>query len=146
VLKANYSCARDPGAAWIPADLAACELHGTLEHTANDIQVDAIQIDELKDKLRVGNGPVLVDVREVEELTGELGHLPGIRHIPIGSLAQRLAELGADRERDIVTVCRSGSRAHTAAQIMAQAGFNKVRVMAGGMRAWREAGYPVESR
>lgn len=145
VLQANYSCAQDPGAAWIPADLPACELKGTLEHTANDIQVDAIQIDELRELLATGDGPLLVDVREADELRGELGHLPGIRHIPIGVLAHRLSELEADRDRHTVTVCRSGSRAHTAAQIMAQAGFEHVRVMAGGMRAWREAGNPVAS-
>lgn len=41
VLKANYACARDPRAAWIPADLPACEVQGTAPHGANDVPVEA---------------------------------------------------------------------------------------------------------
>jgi len=146
VLKANYACARDPKAAWIPMDVAACEVKGTLEHGVNDLQVESIGVEELRGRLNSGDGPLLLDVRESEELTGELGHLPGSRHLPIAALAKRLGELEAEKEREIVTVCRSGARAHTAAQIMAQAGFGRVRVLAGGMKAWREAGYPVETK
>jgi rhodanese-related sulfurtransferase len=87
---------------------------------------------------------VLLDVREVQELEGELGHLPGVQHIPIGSLTGRLSELEAFKEVGLVTICRSGGRAHSAAQILMQAGFKHVYVMAGGMTAWAKAGFPVE--
>jgi len=70
------------------------------------------------------------------ELIGPLGHLEGITHIPIGSLSRRLEELGSCREREIVTVCRSGARAHTAAQILSTAEFPRVSVLIGGMIAW----------
>ena len=80
--------------------------------------------------------PLLVDVREKEELSGELGHIEGIVHIPLGALAFRLAELDTHKEREMVTVCRSGARAGTAAQILAKAGFPRVSVLAGGMLAW----------
>jgi len=146
VLKANYACAQDPRAAWIPADLPACEIQGTLQHGVNDVEVSTTTAAELRERMAAGQAPILVDVREVDELTAELGHLPAIRHIPIGALPQRLGELDTDRDKEIVTVCRSGSRAHTAAQILIQAGFPKARVLAGGMIAWRDAGYPVEGR
>jgi glyoxylase-like metal-dependent hydrolase (beta-lactamase superfamily II)/rhodanese-related sulfurtransferase len=143
VLRANYACARDPKAAWIPVDVPACEVKGTLAVGVNEQQVAAMPVAELKRRLDAGQAPVLVDVRETHELRDELGHLPGIRHIPVGSLSSRLVELEPDKDREIVTVCRSGGRATTAAQILQQAGFTHVQSLDGGMTAWRMAGYPV---
>ena len=136
VLKANYACAKDPRAAWIPVDTPACEVKGTKDRGVNEAQVSSIPVQVLKQKLQSGGDPILLDVREEGELAGPLGHLEGITHIPIGSLAQRLGELEPYREREIVTVCRSGARAHTAAQILSTADFPRVSVMIGGMIAW----------
>lgn len=144
VLKANYACARDPRAVWIPVDAPACEVKGTLAHSANDLQVATIPPQEVKRRLDAQQPLVLLDVREEQELTGELGHLPGVQHIPIGSLTGRLSALEAYKAADLVTICRSGGRAHSAAQILTQAGFEHVYVMAGGMTAWTQAGLPVE--
>ena len=51
MLKANYACARDPKAAWIPVDAPACEVKGTLAHGANDLQVATIPPQEVKRRL-----------------------------------------------------------------------------------------------
>lgn len=144
VLKTNYACARDPKSAWVPVDAAACEIKGTLEHGVNDMQVTDIPAEELKQKLDTDRSPVLLDVRENKELIGELGHLPGIKHIPIGSLTDRLSELEENKDKEIVTMCRSGGRSHTAAQILMQAGFNHVYNLEGGMSNWNKLGYSVE--
>ncbi len=82
---------------------------------------------------------LLLDVREKNEPSGEFGHIEGILHIPIASLAHQLDELEAaasGRQTEIVAVCRSDVRAYTAAQILGQAGFPNVRVLEGGMIAW----------
>jgi len=144
VLKANYACARDPNAAWIPVDVPACEVKGTLAHGANDLQVATILPQEVKRRIDEQKPLVLLDVRESQELTGELGHLRGVKHIPIASLSGRLSEMSEFKDADLVTVCRSGARAHTAAQILMQSGFRSVFDMAGGMEAWNNAGFPVE--
>jgi glyoxylase-like metal-dependent hydrolase (beta-lactamase superfamily II)/rhodanese-related sulfurtransferase len=144
VLSANYSCARDPKAAWIPVDLPACEVKGTLDHGVNDIPVESISVEDLNRQLTSENPPVLLDVREKKELISELGHLPKIKHIPIGSLTSHLDELEPDKDKKIVTVCRIGARAHTAAQILKQVGFENVLVLEGGMLRWNEAKLPVD--
>jgi rhodanese-related sulfurtransferase len=136
VLKANYACARDPKAAWIPADTPACEVKGTMDQSVNELQVSSVPVEVLKQKLRSGEKPVLLDVREEKELAGPLGHLEGITHIPIGSLSLRLGELEGYKGKEIITVCRSGARAHTAAQILSAAEFPRVSVLVGGMIAW----------
>jgi sulfur dioxygenase len=139
VLKANYACARDPRAVWVPVDAPACEVRGTLDPGVNAIEVASITVAALRSRLVSTDGPLLLDVREESELSDELGHIEGIVHIPIGSLAHRLQEVEdrlGGREGQVVTICRSGARAHTAAQILRQAGFTGVAVLAGGMVAW----------
>lgn len=143
VLKANYSCARDPKAAWIPVDIPACEVKGTLDHGVNDIEVEPISAEELKLKLDSSKPPILLDVREEKELISELGHIEGITHIPIASLTSRLAEIESKMGNEVVTVCRSGARAYTGAQILKQVGFNNVTVLEGGMLRWNELKYPI---
>ncbi|MFX0060570.1 MAG: rhodanese-like domain-containing protein [Candidatus Hermodarchaeota archaeon] len=137
VLKANYACARDPKAVWIPVDLPACEVKGTLEHGVNEVVPEIMSVEELKHRFNENQAPLLLDVRESHELTGPLGHLKGIIHIPIGKLTAKLAELESQIEEEITIVCRSGARAYTAAQIMTQAGFKHVYVLNGGMISWR---------
>jgi glyoxylase-like metal-dependent hydrolase (beta-lactamase superfamily II)/rhodanese-related sulfurtransferase len=137
VLKANYACARDPKAAWIPVDVPACEVKGTLAAGANDQKVAGIPVDQVKAALAAGAPPLILDVRNPPELTGEYGSIPGALNIPVTELSRRLGELEVFRDREIVAVCKSGGRAHTAAQILTQAGFPKVHVMVGGMMAWK---------
>jgi glyoxylase-like metal-dependent hydrolase (beta-lactamase superfamily II)/rhodanese-related sulfurtransferase len=138
VLSANYACARDPNAAWIPADISPCEIKGTLSHGVNDLVVDEIIPEKLKDIMGTKAEPLLLDVREPKELSGKLGKLEGIMNIPIGELIKNLPELENYMDRQIVTVCRSGARAYTAAQILKQSGYSDVSVLKGGMKSWRK--------
>ena len=57
-------------------------------------------------------------------------------NIPIGKLIASLDELEDKKEEEIIIVCRSGSRANTAAKIMMKAGFRHPLVLMGGMLAW----------
>jgi len=65
-------------------------------------------------------------VREPDEYVGPLGHVGGAHLVPLGAVAQRLNELEADRDRDreIITICRSGGRSTITATILMRAGFN----------------------
>lgn len=87
---------------------------------------------------------ILLDVREKNELTDQLGHLKGIIHIPIGALRERAGELEQYRPKTIVVICRTGTRSKTGAQILINSGFENVFVLKGGMVAWRNENYPVE--
>jgi len=142
VLQANYACARDPKAVWIPVDVPACEVKGTLALGANDQKVEGISVDDLKQRMAAGTPFVLLDVRNPEELLGSLGQIPKALNISVGDLTKRLADLEPFKNAEIVTICRSGGRSHTAAQILMQAGFQNVRGLLGGMTAWKQAGYP----
>ena len=83
----------------------------------------------------------VVDVREDEEFTGPLGHIPSAIHIPIGALANRIDEL--DSAKPIVTVCRAGGRSVQAMVILKRAGVTKIANLTGGMLRWRSEGHRV---
>ena len=80
----------------------------------------------------------LLDVREAAELTGELGHVDGILHIPLGELRKRVAEVPTDKP--VIAVCRSGRRSAQATVILEKAGVHDVANAAGGMLRWRALG------
>ena len=87
---------------------------------------------ELAQKLRAGERIHLVDVREPHEL--EISRLESATSIPLGSLAARMHEL--DSAEDIVLFCSGGSRSARALELLAGAGFRKIKNLRGGINAW----------
>lgn len=87
---------------------------------------------------RVDAGAVLLDVREPSEWRA--GHAPKARHVPLNDLDRLRKDLPDGRE--IITVCRSGSRSSRAARMLADDG-HVVLNLSGGMLAWSAAGLPV---
>lgn len=83
----------------------------------------------------------LLDVREVDEYSGPMGHIAGARLIPLGELNARSGELAKDRP--IVSICRAGGRSAQATNILRKAGFDKVANLSGGMLRWRAQRLPV---
>ncbi len=81
----------------------------------------------------------VVDVRGRAEW--EAGHLPGVPNIPVGYLAERLAELPTDRP--LVVHCQSGARSAIAASVLQARGLTNVVNLVGGYGAWAQAGLPV---
>lgn len=85
-----------------------------------------------------------VDVRRPDELTDELGHIPGVKHIVLDTLPQHLHELPKDQT--IVFVCRSGGRSGRATAFARENGFNQVYNMKGGMILWNQQGLKVDGK
>jgi sulfur-carrier protein adenylyltransferase/sulfurtransferase len=103
-------------------------------------EVDPAQVSE-----HLGNGIVLVDVREGTEW--DAGHIPGARHVPRAYLESRIeSTIGPDRDQEIVLYCASGQRSALAANTLAdQLGYSNVKSMTGGITLWKDRGYKVET-
>ena len=101
------------------------------------MDVPAIDIDELA-RLRE-SGAVLVDVRQPDEY--ESFHVPGAVLIPLADVPERIEEIPSDER--VYVICGSGGRSARAVQFLNQQGLDTVNV-AGGSKAWLEAGLPVE--
>jgi len=84
---------------------------------------------------------LLVDVREPDELAVE--RIPGAVEMPLKSFNP--AALPDPGDKRLVFSCRSGNRSVTASLLAQQAGFPYDAHMAGGLKAWKEAGFDTES-
>lgn len=102
--------------------------------------VEGIGPTELAARLHDGTAAVL-DIRGVAEW--EAGRIPGAPNIPLGHLADRVAELPV--QRPLVVQCESGARSAIAASLLEVLGVEDVLHMDGGFRAWQAAGQPIAS-
>src|SRR5690606_39597454 len=91
-------------------------------------QISAAELSE-----RLGSGDLVVlDVRS--EAEWHEGHLAGARHVPLGELRDRVAEL--PRDRTVVVHCLGGTRSAIGSSILQAAGITGAINFAGGYNAW----------
>ena len=102
-----------------------------IRHT-KDPMISEISAQALKKRITAGEKPVLLDVREPEEVA--IVRLPGAVHIPMGEVPGRLHELDPDKE--IIVYCHHGVRSLRVAQFLAQRDFDRVSNLTGGIDAW----------
>jgi molybdopterin/thiamine biosynthesis adenylyltransferase/rhodanese-related sulfurtransferase len=104
-------------------------------------QVD--EVDPAEVRRQIGNGAVLVDVRENEEFAA--GHIPGAVHVPRSYLESRIEGAAPDHAAHVILYCQSGNRsawaAHTLRELL---GYENVEHMTGGITLWKDRGYEVE--
>jgi len=95
--------------------------------------IPQLSVKELKRRRDAGEDVFVLDVREPYEY--QIANIGGTL-IPQNDVPQRLAEI--DRNREIVVQCRSGQRSQRIAEFLAQAGYQKVSNLAGGILAWAD--------
>lgn len=81
----------------------------------------------------------IVDVRDPDELTGSLGHIPAVTSVPMDQLA-RIPEI-LDRETLLVVVSARTRRAAVASHYLEALGMRHVAALDGGMEAWKKLGF-----
>jgi rhodanese-related sulfurtransferase len=107
-------------------------------------KVPFMSLAELAGRLGGNSGDIVVlDLREREAFAG--GHIPGARHLPRGQLELRVNAELPDPTVRILTCCEFGKISTLAAATLRDLGFLRAAALDGGMQAWRDAGYPVES-
>lgn len=97
---------------------------------------------EAKARLDAGERFHFIDVREDGEFA--VDRAAGARHLGRGVLERDIESVIPDRDAEIVLYCGGGFRSALAAESLGKMGYRNVVSMDGGMRAWREAGYPLE--
>ncbi|MBL1212241.1 MAG: rhodanese-like domain-containing protein [Ignavibacteriae bacterium] len=98
-----------------------------------------ITIDELTAAMEKDSSTIILDVRTAPELSGPLGHIDGVIHIPLQELDKRVDELDEFKNKQINVICRTGRRSGIAASILNEKGFKAKNVL-GGMKEYREKG------
>jgi rhodanese-related sulfurtransferase len=85
---------------------------------------------------------VMLDLREPKEYEG--GRVPAAIQIPLSQLATRGSELKKYIGRPLIALCERGNRSPSAASALGELGFTEIYSLHGGLRAWADAGMPVE--
>lgn len=115
--------------------------------------VQSINAQEAARRLTEDRKALIVDVRDPDEVR-QAGAIPGALNISLGMLPVR-ADLQLpeqfrnqelqDRSRPVITTCALGLNAARGAKLLKDMGFSDVNYIEGGLKAWKEAGLPVES-
>ena len=98
-------------------------------------------VDAVKAKLDRCEKFHLVDVREESEFAKD--HLPGAIHLGKGIIERDIEQKISDTAAPIVLYCGGGFRSALAADNLQKMGYTNVLSMDGGIREWREKGFPL---
>jgi rhodanese-related sulfurtransferase len=85
---------------------------------------------------------VVVDVSEADEYAA--GHVGGARNVPLADLEKRLPEVVRNKALPLVLVDSTGGRSGRALATAKKLGYDKAQVLAGGLKAWKDANLPIE--
>jgi rhodanese-related sulfurtransferase len=105
-------------------------------------RVRETDVDEVKSRLDRGDKLVLIDVREDREFDAD--HLPGAVHLGKGIIERDVEAKYPDLQTELILYCGGGFRSALAADNLQKMGYSNVISMDGGIRGWREKGYPLE--
>jgi rhodanese-related sulfurtransferase len=91
---------------------------------------------------RVRRGARLIDVREDNEW--QRGHAAGAEHLGRGIIERDIETAAPDHSAELILYCGGGYRSALAADNLRRMGYTNVYSLAGGWKAWQDAGAPVE--
>jgi rhodanese-related sulfurtransferase len=115
----------------------------TLEQIVQEakVAINEVSIAEVKKMIDNKEDIILLDVRDKEEY--ETGHIPGAINISRGTLELKSHLIIPDKTKKIVVYCGLDLRSPLATKSLNDFGYKKAINMVGGLKAWKEAGYPV---
>ena len=109
----------------------------------NDVKTHIIEVNihEVKQWLDDGHSFILIDTREESEWNST--HISQAVHLGKGIIERDIEALYADKDTPLVLYCGGGFRSVLAADNLQKMGYRKVMSMSGGIRQWKDAGYPL---
>ncbi|HYE64698.1 MAG TPA: rhodanese-like domain-containing protein [Pyrinomonadaceae bacterium] len=105
-------------------------------------RIREVSVEEARARISSGEGVRLIDVREDNEW--EAGHAAGAEHLGKGIIERDIEGRVPDKKTELILYCGGGYRSALAADALQRMGYENVYSMAGGWKAWKESGAPVE--
>jgi rhodanese-related sulfurtransferase len=105
------------------------------------LRIRETNVDAVKTRIDRGEKIFLVDVREESEFAKD--HLPGAIHLGKGVIERDIEQRVPQLNTEMVLYCGGGFRSALAADNLQRMGYTNVISMDGGIRGWREKGYPL---
>ena len=121
-----------------------------MEHTEGFLRlaVDAktrvheVTVEQARERLAANPSARLIDVREDNEW--QAGHAAGAEHMGRGIIELDIEARRPDKSAELILYCGGGYRSALACDNLQRMGYTNVHSMAGGWKAWQDAGAPVE--
>jgi rhodanese-related sulfurtransferase len=104
-------------------------------------RVRETDVPTVKARMDRGEKFLLVDVREESEYAKD--HLPGAIHLGKGIIERDIEARVPEPNKEIILYCGGGFRSALAADNLQKMGYTNVISMDGGIRDWREKGFPL---
>lgn len=95
-----------------------------------------ITVQEFKEKIDNGEEVYLLDVREPFEQYQSKIEYENSTLIPVDQLMGRLNEIEADKNAEIICMCRSGGRSAKACELLEKEGYENAKNLKGGINQW----------
>lgn len=133
--------------------LLAVGLAGAAEKTAEQMLEEAkkvvktMSIQDVKKALDAKEKVVILDVRDMKDFMGE--HIEGAVNMSRASgvsgrlLEHHMQKITTDKDATIIVYCMFDTRAPLAVKTLNETGYKNAVYMKGGLKAWKEAGYPM---
>jgi len=106
-------------------------------------RIREITVAETRERMAADNGVRLIDVREDHEWNA--AHAAGAKHLSKGIIERDIELAVPDKSTEVILYCGGGFRSALSADVLQQMGYTNVYSMAGGWKAWQDAGAPIES-
>ena len=105
-------------------------------------RIREVTVADTRDRLATKSGGRLIDVREDDEWRA--GHAAGAEHLGKGIIERDIEATAPDKSTELILYCGGGYRSALVADVLQGMGFTNVWSMAGGWKAWKDSGAPVE--
>lgn len=109
-----------------------------------EVEMSRISVDELRSLIDAGADPVVIDVRSDVGRSLDTRRIPGALGVELARIKVHVPELPHDREIVLYCNCPNEASAASAARVLAEHGFKRVRPLAGGLDAWVDAGHSID--
>jgi rhodanese-related sulfurtransferase len=106
-------------------------------------RIKEVNVADTRDRLQENPDAKLVDVREDNEW--DAAHATGAIHLGKGIIERDIETTVRDKSTELILYCGGGYRSALAADVLQTMGYTNVFSMAGGWKAWRESGAPIEA-
>jgi rhodanese-related sulfurtransferase len=105
-------------------------------------RIKEVSVAQTQERMQENPDARVIDVREDNEW--EAGHAAGSIHLGKGIIERDIESTVPDKNTELILYCGGGFRSALAADVLQQMGYTNVYSMAGGWKAWNEAGGKVE--
>lgn len=105
-------------------------------------RIKEVTVAETRERLSANTNARLIDVREDNEW--DEAHAASAEHFGKGIIERDIEANVPDKSTELILYCGGGYRSALAADVLQQMGYTNVWSMAGGWKAWKESGAPVE--